>query len=217
MTVEGFLKENSRKIVGVGDIFDYSRSSIIGESEEDYLNRTKKYWENFEHFIVGNHSANFLRRNFQKNKVSNVYRKENVLALHGHQFTCDFNPELISKYESKFDHSPKFSLFWEIEERTIAWGNKLFRRDSISASKRALEILKMLDKRDYLKNEVDTVIVGHDHLAFDTKVMYNEKMYRVANCGSGCKGFEFNPVYVEKIDRWFVSDLHLGTSKSSCV
>lgn len=213
--MKDFLEKHSGKIIGVGDIFDYSRSPILGETEQEYIIRTAPYWKHFEFFVTGNHDFSFLEKNFKLDS-SRIFHEENVLAIHGHQLTCNFNQELIEKYEGKFDREPRFSLFWEIEERLLAWGNKFFRRSEKSAKRRALSILKKLDGRKLLWDTTNTVIVGHDHLAFDVKVEFKGKVYRVANCGSGCKGFEFNPVYVEEIDRWFVSDLHLGTRKAVC-
>jgi len=65
-----------------------------------------------------------------------------------------------------------------------------------------------------LDDKVETVITGHTHLPFNVKLMYKGKRYRVANCGSSLHGKVFKPIYVRKIDKWFVSDLHLGTAKS---
>ena len=48
MTPKEYLEKYSGKIVSVGDTFDYYRSSIEGETQWEYLNRTYEYWETYQ-------------------------------------------------------------------------------------------------------------------------------------------------------------------------
>ena len=208
---EKFLKKYSGKIVGVGDIFDHHRTSIVGESQELYLQRTEKYWKHLSDFIVGNHDAEILADYcFQFNPVR-IYRNGPVLALHGHQLKFSFNQAQIMKYEKMRYES---RLLWDVEEWFCKTFHKYFRLKGKKAYAQALVTIEEVDCRGLLDDKVDTIITGHTHLPFDVKLNYKGKKYRVVNCGSSLHGKVFKPVYVRRIDRWFVSDLHLGTAKS---
>ena len=74
--------------------------------------------------------------------------------------------------------------------------------------------LNEVDKKGLLTDDINTIITGHTHLPFSVRLHYGKKRYRVANCGSTLTGKKFKPIYIREIDRWFVSDLHLGTAKS---
>lgn len=213
--IVSFLKRKSGRIIGVGDIFDHFRSSVVGESTKEYLERTKKYWQHIDHFIIGNHDAVLLRKNKDKFKVHNIYREGPVLALHGHQLKFSFEQAKIMKYEDKW-HTEKAgpSLFWDAEEWICKKFNKYFNLRGEKAYAQAISNLQELDKHGLLTEEINTIITGHTHLPFRERVKYKGKEYRVVNCGSSLHGKKFNPIYVEEIDKWFVSDLHLGTSKS---
>jgi len=210
---EHFLNKYSGKIVGVGDIFDLKRSAIVGESERDYLKRTEKWWKHIVSFVVGNHDAALLRRNFSDSQE--FYKNKNVLALHGHQLKFTFNQAKIMEYEKYWDvQFSEDSIMHDIEEFVFSVFNKFFSLHGKRAYAQALSTLEGIDKRNMLSEDVDIVITGHTHLSFDEKIIYKNKKYRVINCGSSLHGKKFNPVYVEEIDLWFVSDLHLGTIKS---
>lgn len=208
------FKENSGKIIGVGDIFDYSRSYVIDESPQEYLARTNQHHKHFELFIHGNHDAKFLDQNLDPKYVTKEYDNQGVLAIHGHQIQTLFCKKAVEKYEQRFNSNPRTSLYWDFEEWLLSAFNKYFIPEGIKASKRAKRKLGILERAGYDLSKYHTIISGHTHLPYDIKVDYKGKTIRVANCGSGCTGQTINPVYVEKLDRWFVSDLHLGTKKS---
>lgn len=213
--IHKFLRKNSGRIIGVGDIFDHSRSSISGETKEAYLARTKRYWKHIRTFIHGNHDSMFLNDFDHLNSVR-IYKKKNVIALHGHQLQFTFKQSRILKYEHRFYakmHS-KSSVFWDVEEWFCRKFNKYFAIHGKRAYAQGLSVLSELDKAGMLSDEIDTIIVGHTHLPFDVKVNHNGKRYRVANCGSSNHGQKFNPIFVKSINRWFVSDFHMGTNKS---
>lgn len=210
-----FLKKQSGKIVGVGDIFDYSRSSIVGETYANYLERTKPYHDHIKMFIHGNHDSMFLKAHHFLPQCRR-YRNKNVLAIHGHQLIYTFDQSRILKYEHRW-HSKlaQASLFWDCEEWVIKVFNKYFIKHGKKAYAQALSVLTEIDQAGLIdSDEIDTVIVGHTHLPFDVEVGYKGRKIRVANCGSATHGGKFNPIYVKEIDTYFVSDLHLGTSKS---
>lgn len=213
--INKFLKSKKGRIVGVGDIFDHQRSSIVGETQQQYLERTKKYWSKIGDFVVGNHDAILLRENKDRLNVHEIYRKGPVLALHGHQLVFSFRQAQIIKYEQKWkvDRSES-SLFWDVEEWFCSTFNKYFNLKGKKAYSQALSVIQEVDKAGLLDEKTRIIITGHTHLPFDTKVLFKGKKYRVVNCGSSLHGKRFNPVYIKEIKKWFVSDLHIGTKKS---
>ena len=212
---EKFLKKYSGKIVGVGDIFDFFRSSVPNEQHSEYLKRTEKHWQHLSDFIVGNHDAAFLDRHKEVFNPIRIYRNGPVLALHGHQLKFSFDQAQVMKYENKWITNRSVpSLFWDFEEWCCKTFNKYFTLHGKKAYAQALVTLEEVEKKNLLDDRVDTVITGHTHLPFDVKLYYKGKRYRVVNCGSSLHGKVFKPVYVRRIDKWFVSDLHLGTAKS---
>lgn len=209
--MRNFFEQNSGKIISVGDTFDYSRSFLYDETETAYIERTRHIWRHIHTFVYGNHDKKFLERNFSNSLE--YYREGEVLAFHGHQFQCKFQRCIINKYEQKFDHKPKHSLFWDIEEKLLETFNSFFIPDEETAKNRALKKLRILEK-NAVKMDFNILILGHTHLPYDVKVNYNGKDYRVVNLGSACKNQVCNKAYIESINKWFVSDLHLGTKKS---
>lgn len=212
---EKFLKKYSGKIVGVGDIFDFFRSSVDGETHDEYLVRTEPYWKHIDDFIVGNHDAVFLERHKTIFKPVRIYRNGPVLAIHGHQLKFSFDQAQVMKYENKWTTNRSVpSLFWDLEEWCCKTFNKYFTLHGKKAYAQALVTLEEVEKKGLLDDEIDTIITGHTHLPFNVKLHYKGKRYRVANCGSSLHGKVFKPIYVSRINKWFVSDLHLGTTKS---
>lgn len=212
MTPKQYLEKYSGKIVSVGDTFDYYRSSIEGETQWEYLNRTYQYWKHIRIFVRGNHDSYFLRENCPSFEI---YREKNVIAFHGHQVWVDFDEVKLKLLESKWiTNNPKKSLFWDIEEAILLFLNKRFQLNKKQSYIQAFNTLSCLNKHKLLSEEIDTVITGHTHLPFDVKINYRDKEYRVINLGSTLKGKPFNPVYIESVDKLFISDLHLGTNKS---
>jgi len=211
-----FLRKYSGKIVGVGDIFDHYRSSIAGETMDQYLARTSQDWMHISDFIVGNHDAVLLEKHYKDVfKPVRIYRNGPVLALHGHQLKFTDNQAQMLKYENKWATNKSVpSLFWDFEEWCCKTFNKYFMLHGKKAFAQALVTLEEVEKKGLLDDKVDTVITGHTHLPFDVRLYYKGKRYRVVNCGSSLHGKVFKPVYVRRIDKWFVSDLHLGTAKS---
>lgn len=212
-----FLDNHAGKIVGVGDIFDHSRSSVVGESIPQYLERTRQYWQSFDSFVIGNHDAFLLRKYGPKYRLcqTDIYRNGPVLALHGHQLKFSFQQAKVIKYEREwYKEKSQGSMFWDIEEFFCRTFHKYFRLRGKRAYSQALLALQEIDKAGLLDDEVTTVIMGHTHLSYKQKVEYKGKKYKVINCGSSLHGKKFNPYYCEEIDRWFVSDFHLGTAKS---
>ena len=212
-----FLEKYSGKVVGVGDIFDFYRSSVADETAEEYLERIKPYWKHINTFIVGNHDADLLKR-FSKQyglASTRIYRNGPVLALHGHQLPFSFDQAQVMKYENKWVTNRSVpSVFWDLEEWCCKVFNKYFTLHGKKAYAQALLTLEEVEKKGLLTKEIDTIITGHTHLPFNVKLFYKGKRYRVANCGSTLHGKVFKPVYIRRIDKWFVSDLHLGTAKS---
>ena len=214
-SIEKFLCKHSGRIVGVGDIFDHSRSSVHGETKEDYLTRTNIHWQHIDTFVHGNHDSMFLK-DFKHLKSCRIFKERNVLALHGHQLLFTFNQSRILKYEHRFYakfHS-RSSWFWDFEEWCCKTFNKFFMLHGKKAYAQALTTLEEVEKKELLDAGVSVVITGHTHLPFDVKMFYKGKRYRVVNCGSTLHGKVFKPVYVRQINKWFISDLHLGTTKS---
>lgn len=210
-----FLKKHSGKIVGVGDIFDFFRSSVPNETHEEYLERTKEWWVHLSTFIVGNHDSSFLQRHKSTFNPIRVYKNGSVLALHGHQLKFAFDQAMVMKYELKWaTQIPIPSVFWDIEEWCCRVFNQYFSLHGKKAYAQALTTIGDIDREGLLTEEVDIIITGHTHLPFDVDISYKHKKYRVVNCGSSLHGKKFKPIYIESIDRWFVSDLHLGTNKS---
>lgn len=210
-----FLERYSGKIVGVGDIFDFYRSSVLNEKATDYIKRTEKWWKHIEVFIEGNHDSMFMRRFKDIFQPIRIYRRGPVLALHGHQLKFTYKQAEMIKYEQKWDvETPQPSLFWDFEEWVLKKVNKFFKMHGKRAYAQALTTLEECEKRGILDDRVKIIITGHTHLPFKTKVTWKGKEYKVVNCGSSLHEKKFNPVYVPEIDRWFVSDLHLGTAKS---
>jgi len=212
---EKFLKKYSGKIIGVGDTFDFFRSSNPEETFEEYLDRTYKYWIHINTFIAGNHDAVLLERMHNDHKYilpwTRIYRNGPVLALHGHQLKFSFDQAQIMKYENMRYEA---RWFWDIEEWCCKTFYSFFTLHGKKAYAQDLSTLQEVDNMGLLDDKVETVITGHTHLPFNVKLMYKGKRYRVANCGSSLHGKVFKPIYVRKIDKWFVSDLHLGTAKS---
>lgn len=214
MTPVELLEKYSGKIVSVGDTFDHLRSSVINETMDAYIARTKSYWQHISDFVIGNHDSRFLEYNKQFN-ATEFYKNGSVLAFHGHQLWFSFNRKKIKEYEYKwFSFVSEDSLFWDMEEWVLRKFNKYFKLDVAKAKMQAYKNLSVMNKVGQLTDEIDTVITGHTHLAFDVEIIYLGKLYRVINLGSALHEKEFNPVYIEKIDKLFVSDLHLGTAKS---
>ena len=214
MTPHYLLQAYSGKIVSVGDTFDHYRSSVVNETIGAYLYRTEQYWAHISDFVIGNHDSRFLEHNKQFNAIE-FYKNGSILAFHGHQLWFSFNKKKIKEYESKwFSFVSEDSLFWDIEEWIVKKANKYFKLDVAKAKIQAYKNLSVMDKMGQLTEEIDTIITGHTHLAFDVTITYKDKEYRVINLGSCLHEKEFNPVYIESIDKWFVSDLHLGTAKS---
>lgn len=212
---EKFLKRYSGKIVGVGDIFDFSRSSVSNETHDQYLKRTKRWWKHIGNFVIGNHDSVFLERHKDIFNPVRIYRNGPALALHGHQLKFTFNQAMIMKYEQKWKTDiAKPSLFWDVEEWLCMKFNKYFKIHGKKAYAQALSTLEEVEKKGLLDDKVRIIITGHTHLPFKTKITYKGREYKVINCGSSLHGKKFNPIYVGEIDRWFVSDLHLGTAKS---
>lgn len=213
-----FLKYNSGRIVAVGDTFDHYRSSVVGETEEAYLSRTRCYWKHIKHFVIGNHDAFLLRstkNDVLKNSYCDYFLKDGVLALHGHQLKFSFDQAQIMKYEKKwFVKKAPIDRYWDIEEWFCKIFNRYFNLKGKRAYAQALNNLQELDNRGLLDESVHTVITGHTHLPFRKRVVYKNKRYRVINTGSSLHGKRFNPVYIKDLDLWFVSDLHLGSKKS---
>lgn len=210
-----FLKRYSGKIVGVGDTFDLSRSSIVGETSKEYLDRTAEWWSHISDFVEGNHDSKFLQKFKDQLNPVKIYRKGPVLALHGHQLKFTFNQSLIIKSEKRWDTDiSRSSLFWDIEEWFCAKFNKYFRVLGKKAYAQALSTLEEISKAGLLDDKVRIIITGHTHLPFRAKIKWKNKKYKVINCGSSLYGKKFSPVYIKEIDKWFVSDLHLGTAKS---
>lgn len=215
MTPIDYLQKYSGRIVSVGDTFDHKRSSIIGETQKEYLDRIEAYWCHIEVLIKGNHDAILLEDNFKEELIPEYYKKGSVLAFHGHQLCFSFNRKSLKDYEFKWKASKsEYSLICDIEEWIYKVFNKYFKLDQEKAADIALNKLKKIDSQSLLTAEIDTIITGHTHLAYDVQVIYKDKKYRVINLGSPLYGKEFNPVYIPSIDKLFVSDLHLGTNKS---
>lgn len=213
MILDELLKYSGR-IVSVGDTFDHKRSSVEDESIEDYLERTSPWWKHIEHFVHGNHDAVFLKVNSQL-KSSEFYKEGNVLALHGHQLSYNFDYKKIDLVEASwFVRKSKFSLFWEIEEFFVNNLNKLFQVKGWLARTYAKVCLKRIMKQGLLDANTNVVIMGHTHLPFDVLVEFQGKTFRVINLGSTLKKCKWNPVYIPEIDKLFISDLHIGTNKS---
>ena len=187
----------------------------MGENEKEYLARTKKYWKHIESFVIGNHDAALLRGNKQQFNPTGAYINGPVLALHGHQLQFSFDQAQVMKYENKWITNRTIpSLFWDVEEWCCKTFNKYFTLHGKKAFAQAIVTLEEVEKKGLLTDKIDTVITGHTHLPFDVRLYYKGKRYRVVNCGSTLHGKVFKPVYVRRIDRWFVSDLHIGTAKS---
>ena len=214
-SIERFLEEHSGKIVGVGDIFDYKRSSVTHETMNNYLIRTEKWWRHIETFVIGNHDAQLLNRCKDRFNSVRIYKNNNVLAIHGHQLRMAFEQARIIKYESNWSLDLPFpSILKDIEEWTYRTFNKYFTLQGKRKYAQALATLSCIDNANLLDDNIDTIITGHTHLPFDTTILFKGRRIRVMNLGSSLHGKKFNPEYVKSIDRYFVSDLHLGTNKS---
>ena len=212
---EKFLKKYSGKIIGVGDTFDFYRSSITGETCDEYLIRTSVWWKHISNFIIGNHDAKFLNKFSDKFNPIRIYRNGPVLALHGHQLKFTFNQAKIIKYEEKWDTDiAKPSLFWDIEEWFCKKFNKYFRIYGKKAYAQAISTIEECNKKGLIDDNTKVIVTGHTHLPFKTKIKWKDREFRVINCGSSLHGKKFNPIYVPEVDKWFISDLHLGTTKS---
>jgi UDP-2,3-diacylglucosamine pyrophosphatase LpxH len=215
ININKFMKRYSGRIIGVGDIFDFYRSSINNESQYDYLDRTAQWWKHIDVFIEGNHDAFLLRKYKDIFNPIRIYKKGPVLALHGHQLKFTNKQAKMIEYERKWNTDrSKHSLYWDIEEWICAQFCKRFNIKGKRAYSQALSTITEIDKQNLLDDKVSIIITGHTHLPFKTKVKYKNKEYKVVNCGSTLYGTKFNPIYVREIDRWFISDLHLGTKKS---
>jgi len=215
--IEQFLQKHSGKIVAVGDTFDFYRSSMLGENSSEYLARTAKYWTHISDFVIGNHDAKFLEEYRDMFNPVRIYKNGPVIALHGHQLRAKFDKVCILRNE-KMWHTKiaKKSIFWDIEEWICKKLNKYFTMVGDRAYNQALKTIKELLDKGLLDKRVRVIITGHTHLPFDVRVYCYPKnrWYRVINCGSTLHSKVFNPIYIEEIDKYFVSDLHLGTNKS---
>lgn len=215
MTPKELLENHSGKIVAVGDTFDHYRSSVVGETMEQYLARTEQYWKHISEYVTGNHDSRLLTHFKDKFNASEFYKEGSVLAFHGHQLWFAFNKDKVKNYEKNWFTSiaPK-SIFWDIEEWACKAFNKYFLLNKRQMYIQAYTNVRTLHKAGLLSKDLDTIITGHTHIPFDIQISFLGKNYRVVNLGCPLHGKKFNPVYIKKIDRWFVSDLHLGTIKS---
>lgn len=215
LNLDKFLEKNSGRIVGVGDIFDHYRSSIIGETAEQYLERTKKWWIHISDFVIGNHDAYLLEKFKDRFNPVRIYRNGPVLALHGHQLKFSFNQAKMFEYENKWTTNVSIpSLFWDFEEWCCKKFNKYFSLHGKKAYAQALTTVEEIDRKGLLDDNVEIIITGHTHLPFRVKLFYKHKRYTVVNLGSTLHGKKFKPIFISEINKWFISDLHLGTAKS---
>lgn len=217
--IYNFLLENSGKIVAVGDTFDLKRSCIKGEKFLDYYFRVLPFACHIKYFIKGNHDSRFLdtlKIKHERNLRGVEYFKlDGILAFHGHQIRANYDPKRITKKEDKYDVEQQCAqLSDDLEEWACCTFNKFFVPKKKGAKKHALKVLNMLDAQNLLPYDVHTVIHGHTHLPYDVQVEFKGREYRVANCGSSLNNKIFNPIYIESLDLWFISDLHLGTKNT---
>ena len=129
------------------------------------------------------------------------------------KFTQD-QAEMIRSEEKWDTDIVKSSIIWDIEEWFCRKFNKYFKIHGKKAYAQAITTLEECEKLKILDERVRIIITGHTHLPFKAKIKWQGREYRVINCGSSLYEKKFNPVYIREVDRWFVSDLHLGTAKS---
>lgn len=212
-----FLLKNGSKTIALGDTFDFKRNDV-SEDENEYLEKTSLYHKLIGYFVGGNHDFYFVKRNRKRlNSVLNLVNvKKNVLFFHGHQLFTGFYTPKEWRYLKYYNTGPRFNPFSKLEWFLCKNFAEFFIPPESKAKDIAINVLTKCEKAGILSDRISVVVTGHTHLPYDVNVTYKGKGYRVANCGSAVMGSEFKPVYVNDIDRWFVSDLHLGTEKTLC-
>lgn len=228
--IEGFLEEYSGRIIAVGDTFDLKRSSVVGETGHAYLKRTEKWHQHIKTFIKGNHDYDLLTQNKNDRVEPALVRHYGpALCFHGHQLTTGVFTKKERLYLKKWNGNESIpSLYEDVKEWMFTeWASK-FTPKNKGAKRWADRVVDLCAAHKLIQRYTRYIIFGHFHLPFiyDTSysgifrisqsgiIVHRTIPIRIINLGSALRGNVFNPVYVREIDKWFVSDLHLGCKKS---